>query len=176
MTVATALSQSGTLQPAIITSALKMRRKTWATATTRKIVAASEENVFLLNCFLLQQIRKHVLWPNVPNIIFQRYQAERSAYRHSSENAMATPMKTKSQTQLVFTRRTWIRESSITMPPTRNKGPVMTQWNERFRNQLAKQPMDMANRHVAAGDAWRGCQKTPMRLSIPHATSETTNQ
>ena len=36
--------------------------------------------------------------------------------------------------------------------------------------------MAIAKRHVAAGDAWRGRQYIPMRLSTAHATSESMNQ
>jgi hypothetical protein len=36
--------------------------------------------------------------------------------------------------------------------------------------------MAIAKRHATVGEAWRGRQWIPMRLSTPHAISETMNQ
>jgi hypothetical protein len=67
-------------------------------------------------------------------------------------------------------------ESKKTMPAMRNSGPVTPQCKVRFFVQLAKHPMAIAKRHADGDAAWSGCQTIPMRLSAPHATSDTTNQ
>src|SRR5712691_9493652 len=100
------------------------------------------------------RLRRRFLGVQPPCSILQSYDAESLVYRHSSRNAMPTPIATNGQTKRLLSRVPVRSDSRNTRAAIKNNGPVIAQWKVRFLSQLAAQPIAMAKRHAAADGAW----------------------
>ena len=101
---------------------------------------------------------------------------ESAAYRHSSRNdrPVTTAMIGHTIPELIWNMLK--SESRNTAPAIRKSGPVIPQCSVLFLTQLTPQPKATAKQIVAAEEAWRGCQYTPIRLRTPQPLTDAKHQ